>query len=390
MLLISRILLLLWLILFTHLAMAEDFARLGWPQTLNALHKQLKVKQKNFVIVISRLPSIPVDFRSEEGLKNSINSLHFQNSYHPGHVMIGWKCRIGETTFDSMLGLSGELDDQHTKLLKAGWGLTSLLATFKDGYIQTPDQLESRFQFFNDENLKSEANGEKNKISLIATALEISEDDCVHLVDEVYRFVDHPNNPAQNFSMILSPRNYEGAGCGSFVTHLLEQIPSLKPVIRLFQRTYRFPNYLFGTGAYLPTDVVVPQKIASKAINERVSEFRLLSSFWTSSRSPNIEVDTIDPELIVFWQKLFFDTYFEQNNLLKQKKSFNKQMERGLWPQVEDMNNPGYYVTRYVTINKDYDQKTEEINWHYSQLAKDSKLSYFTFSNYPGIIFEKK
>jgi hypothetical protein len=384
---------LFFFLLLAHLAPAhaEDYSNLGWPESLTGLYQQLSVTQKNYVLLVSRMPSIPVDFRSNEGLHNSINSFSFQKNFHPGHEMIGWKCRIDGAPFETMLGLSGESNDQHKGLLEDGWGLTSLLATFKDGFIQTPDELENRLKYFISENAKYAAAGDKKRITLISTVIEITEADCENLVNESFEFMNHPNNPVEKFSMVLSPEKYEGAGCGSFVAHFLERIESLKGLMPLFRRQFSLPNYLFGTGkSPLPNDVEIPEQIKKVALKKPVSKIKLISSSWTSSIDPAVNVEILDPELLVFWQKLIFETYFDQHKLSKQKKSFNKSMTRGFWEKVQDLYQPESSHNQYVTIDTNYDQRTKSINALHSRIVENKNLTYFTFLNFPGIILENK
>lgn len=374
-----------------NISRADDYSNLGWPKTLAKLYFQLNEKPKNYFILVSRVPSIPIDFRTPEGLHTSINSFSFQKNFHPGHEMIGWKCKIGDMPYESMMGLSGETRDQHLQLLEGGWGLTSLLATFKDGFLQDPNELENRFRYFAEENEKAAAAGDSKRIFLMATVLEITESDCENIVNETFEFINHPKNPVENFSMILSPANYEGAGCGSFAAHFLEKIESVKSLIPLFRRQFALPNYLFGTGTALPEGVEIPDKIARVAVKKPVSKYKLIASSWTSATSPNVNVEILDPELIVFWQKLFFDAYFDQNNWTKQKKSFNKNkaIARGVWEIVDDVFE-STKKNQYVAIDKNFDERTQSIASYHSQFIKEANLSYFTFSNFPGIILERK
>tara|TARA_B110001454_G_C12723272_1_gene436187 strand:+ start:25109 stop:26278 length:1170 start_codon:yes stop_codon:yes gene_type:complete len=371
---------------------ADDFSNLGWPQTLSKLYFQLNEKPKNYFILVSRVPSIVVDFRTPEGLRNSINSFSFQKNFHPGHEMIGWKCKIGDQPFESMMGLSGESTDQHQVLLDGGWGLGSLLATFKDGFIQAPGELENRFKYFVEENEKAAAAGDSKRIFLMATVIEITETDCENIVNETFEFFNHPNNPAENFSMILSPEKYEGAGCGSFAAHFLQRVDSVKSLVPLFRRQYDLPNYLFGTGTALPEGVEIPEKITRVALPKPVSKIKLIASSWTSAASPNVTVEILDPELIVFWQKLFFDAYFDQKNWTKQKKSFNKNksIARGVWESYEGVYHSGTKQYKYIAIDKNYDERTKSISTLHSKFIEGANLSYFTFSNFPGIILERK
>ncbi len=388
----GRFLYFLILIASFNVTYADDISNLGWPKTLSKLYFQLNEKPKNYFVLVSRMPSIAVDFRTNDGLHNSINSFSFQKNFHPGHEMIGWKCKIGTMPFESMVGLSGESDDQHKDLLDKGWGLTSLLATFKDGFLQDPNELEARFHYFAEENELAAAEGRSKRIFLIATVLEITENDCERIVNETFEFVNHINNPVQNFSMILSPARYEGAGCGSFAAHFMERIDSVKSLIPLFRRQFNLPNYLFGTGSALPEGVEIPETIKNLASKKPVSKIKLISSSWTSSASPYINVEILDPELIVFWQKLFFDAYFDQNNWTKEKKSFNKNtfITRGVWESSEDIYNQGQRNFTYVAIDRNYDERTRSIYSHQTQFIKDLNLTYFTFSNFPGIILERK
>lgn len=388
----GRLLYFLIIIASFNVTYADDISNLGWPKTLSKLYFQLNEKPKNYFLVVSRIPTIAVDFRTNEGLHNSINSFSFQKNFHPGHEMIGWKCKIGDHPYESMIGLSGESDDQHQALLDTGWGLSSLLATFKDGFLQDPNELEARFRYFVEENEKALQSGSSKRIFLIATVLEITETDCENIVNETFEFINHPNNPIQNFSMALTPNLYEGAGCGSFAAHFMERIESLKTLVPLFRRQFNLPNYLFGTGSALPEDVEIPEKIRNLALKKPVSKIKLISSSWTSAASPNINVEILDPELVVFWQKLFFEAYFDQNNWTKEKKSFNKNsgLARGVWESSEDIYNLGQRNFRYVAIDKNYDEHTRDLHSHQTQFIKDSTLTYFTFSNFPGIILERK
>ncbi|MBL7546250.1 MAG: hypothetical protein JNL11_20690 [Bdellovibrionaceae bacterium] len=377
-------------LLATVSATAQDYSQLGWPRTLTELYKQLEAKEKNFFIIISRLPSQPIDFRTNQGMHDSLNSIAFQKNYHPGHKMMGWKCRINGAPFETMLGMSGETTDQHEVLLENGWGLTSLLATFKDGFIQTPEELENRFEFFMEENKMADDEGKKRPIFLVATVIEISEVDCENLVNESFEFFSHPNNPAENFSLILSPDKYEGGGCGSFVAHFMKQITSLKPLIPFFRRQLRLPNYLFGTGTALPDDVEIPDRIKQIASPGPVSKLKLITSLWNSSTSSNLSVEILDPEHVVFWQKLFFETYFDRNSWTKEKKSFNKLVARGVWQRTEDTALSENGANVYIPIDRNYDPRLEAIYRLQSQLVENMKLTYFTFSNFPGMILEKK
>lgn len=374
-----------------NISYADDISHLGWPQIFAKLYFQLNEKPKNYFILVSRVPSIAVDFRTNEGLHNSINSFSFQKDFHPGHEIIGWKCKIGGRPFESMVGLSGESDDQHKKLLDKGWGLTSLLATFKDGFLQNPNELENRFRYFIEENEKAAAAGNPKRIFLMATVFEITENDCERIVNETFEFVNHPNNPVQKFSMILSPARYEGAGCGSFAAHFMERIENIKTLIPHLRRQFSLPYYLFGTGTSLPEGVEIPGNITRVASPRPISKIQLISSSWTAVTSPNVDVEILDPELLVFWQKLFFDAYFDQNSKAKEKKLFNKNrsIARGVWENSEDIYNQGQKNFTYMAIDKDYDSHTQNVYSHHAQFIKDSVLTYFTFSNFPGIILEK-
>lgn len=369
---------------------AQSLARMGWPESLTELYQYTQHTKKNYVLLISRLPSIVVDFRSNQGVKNSLNTLNFQKDYHPGHEMIGWTCNIHDLNYTSLIGFTGESNNQHQLLLDSGWGLTALLATFKDGYIQTPMDLQGRLEYFNQEL-------EKNPMGpmyLMATLFEITNSDCESLINEVYNYTTHENDPATNFGLLVSPGKYEGAGCGSFAIHFLEKIFSFRNLTSLFQRQLKIPYYLLAQGTELPDFVEIPEEIKKIGLHKPLSKFKLIASDWSESSRKNLLLTFIDPELILLWQKHFFYDYFKNSALKKTSpfdfSFFRKKVKRGFWQIEENYLESNQKQSKYIEVDKDFDMKTRIVSDHANQFSREKKLSLFKFFNFPGIIVENK
>lgn len=374
-------------ILFTSSLFAQSLAQMGWPKALEDVYNYTQKTRKNYVLLVSRLPTIVIDFRSNQGIKNSINSLSFQKDYHPGHKMIGWACKIKDVSYNSFIGFSGESTDQHKAMLDSGWGLTSLLAHFTDGFIQTPNDLEERFNNFNAE-FEKKPNGD---FYLIANLFEVSDSDCENIVNEVFNYTSHENEPYTKFGLLLDPRKYEGAGCGSFAIHFFEQISRFKKIANLFTRSFKIPEHLFGNGTILPEHVEIPDGIKNIQSQEPVSKFRLISSDWSEGSKKNLDMSLIDPELVILWQKQFFAEYFNQHpEHSAYKKFFTKKTKRGLWETVNNHYNGNQTQNQYIEIDKNYDERASIAVTNAQSQLQNSRLTFFKFLNFPGIIVENK
>lgn len=367
---------------------AQSLARQGWPSSLKDLYQYTQSTQKSYVLLVSRLPSITIDFRTNNGIRNSINTFNFQKDYHPGHEMIGWSCTMNGSTYTSFVGFSGESNNQSTELLNQGWGLTSLLATFTDGFVQTPKDLEERFQYFNQEFEKDP----KGPFYLMANLFEITQKDCESLIREVYRYTTHPEKPTSKFGLLVNPEKNEGAGCGSFAIHFLEKIKSFQDISNLFKRNYKLPYFLFGRGEILPDNVEIPLKIQQVSVDQKVSKLRLISYDWNPSKDLNLEATLIDPELVIFWQKKFFESYYSENNTAQEYDYtfYKKKTKRGHWELTEDIYNSNQTQSKYIEINDNYDFNTQALAKRAKSDLQGKKLKLFKFLNFPGIIVENK
>lgn len=365
---------------------AQSLARQGWPASLKELYSYTQSTQKSYVLLVSRLPSIVLDFRSNQGLRNSINTFNFQRDYHPGHEMIGWSCQMNGSTYTSFIGFSGESNNQSTELLNKGWGLTSLLATFTDGYIQTPNDLEERFQYFNEEFEKNP----KGPFYLIANLFEITTKDCESLIREVYRYTSNPEKPTTKFGLLVDPKKNEGAGCGSFAIHFFEKVKAFENISEQFKRHYKMPYYLFGKGEDLPDSVSIPESIQRITYNEKVSKVKLISYDWSPSSDLNLEAQMVDPELVIFWQKKFFEAFFKNNKKLSNfdYNFFRKKTKRGHWELIDDIYNNGQAQSKYIEIDDNYDFYTQSLAKRAINDLQGKKLIFFKFLNFPGMIVE--
>lgn len=369
----------------------QSLTQLGWPSSFAELYYRLDQNpEKNYVLVATLFPTKVIDFRSGNGMRDSVNHFNFHKDYHPGHQMIGWKCRVNGINHTSFTGFNGETKNQIRQMINSGWGLTSMLATYTDGYMEHPGHLENRFQ----ELVTEFESDSKNKQFMISTVFEIAEEDCNNLVNEIHNYASHPQAPLENFSMMAKPDEYQGAVCNSFVFHLLSQISGFESLPSQVQRNLIFPDHLFGRGQNLPENVNIPDQI--KALNKRksLSLLGLIASDWsptTAEFGKNIEMNLTDPELVIFWQKIFFQSYFDanKNSLKHERKWFKQQSRRGFWERTQSHYEPASTQT-YLEIDSKFDSMTEKLSKTALEQLRGKTLSYLKIHQFPILIIEKK
>jgi hypothetical protein len=375
----KRILLLIFL--FPLISWGQGLSQMGWPASYAELYQKLNEHpEKNYVVIATLTPTKVIDYRTGNGIRDSINHFNFQKDFHPGHQMIGWKCRLQDGEHTSLTGFNGEMSNQIRTMLGSGWGLTSLFATFTDGYIENStklsglfDRVQERFQ-----------NGESQQM-ILTTVIEISEDDCAQLVTEIYYYKDHPKLPATHFSLLARPEEFEGAVCNSFVFYLLSRTQTLGNLAELFSRNIRLPRYLFGRGKSLPQNTLLSEKLILS--NREVSGMKVLGSNWNQGGSDGISVNVVDPELVILWQKNLMNAYFKKSGDFFEAKGIEKNLSRGFWEKVEDLYS-GQSSNQYVRIDSSLDKKALQVSSNAFDVVSNKNLKFLKTKEFPILIVE--
>ena len=255
----------------------------GWGPTFKDLQPKLN-PEKNYITWAIEFPAIAYDFRSAEYFRRSIIGGP-QNTEAISHMMIAWQCHDSDgKLFRGATGFTGENSKQTMALLEEGWGLTSFFATFTDGELNTPEDIEEYF---------TDAAKENHPVAHIT--VEVSAESCQKAQAFIKSFIDHPNKPGTKFGANLRPLKFEGAGCGTFASAVLTHagvMPSLQP---LMWRTVRASKYLMGWGQDLPpkTRMKLPGDIE---LPERwVWMGRMQMEPWMAEDGPALSV--VDPEM---------------------------------------------------------------------------------------------
>ncbi len=263
----------------------------GWSRHLRpALEEAASVP--NMVALTLIEPGVVMDFRSGEHLRQSYLAKNFSPSTDVGHGIISWKCMYRGEPLSGTIGMTGENSNQVRTMVRSGWGITPFISVFTDGYLQTRRAIDRNLDDVYSRGLRTRT-----------IAVQVSELDCLRMLKFLEDFVEHPNNPQQNFGYLLDPEKFEGGGCMSFSTALFKRAGVLPEVFHdLFRRDVSAPSHLFGWDQEFPQEGPVHPFLPEWAKPKRpkhVSFYMFKMDFWDSQESPHINFKLFDPELLI-------------------------------------------------------------------------------------------
>lgn len=278
----------------------ELFRRInsGWSSSYKKVKTKLRAGS-SYLVLHSMEPKFVMDLRSADGFRASINNngLINMSSLEIGHVWMGWRCQTPEGVIEGAAAQTGEHDNQTSKMVKGGWGLSTFKSVFTDGYLQFPELLEE-IEFGNDEP------------GLHALFIEVDHAVCNKAVDFVKRYVFHPLNPRKNYGLEPKPQNFEGAGCGSFGISIAQESGLFgdSGIGELLWTTVRANKSLFGYGLESPR-LTKPYKLPGSQGSNSVplAHVPLMGGFisenWNGENSDDPTLTVMDPELLLFFMR---------------------------------------------------------------------------------------
>lgn len=354
----------------------------GWPSAFENIYTNLK-SDKNYIVILTRAPSFVIDYTTNQSIHDTMNKLDFQFKNHPGHAMIGWKCQVQGLTISSMVGMNGDTEENNKKMVNEGWGFAGVLATFHDGYIESPQDISGNINKWNQEMISGHI---KNSF-LMATIIEVTQESCQQMLYELRRLDQAPEQPLTKFGVALDLNKNEGAVCVSFVTHLLSQYNEFKSLIPNFKRNIRVPRHLFGRGSDLSPQIEIPQEIQNISPRKKISRLGLLAAIWTEGDKDDFTFELTDLELLIFWQKRMIAEHLKRQGDLNSLKIFSKKHQRSFWqttylPSFETRNDLRFF-------DENMDRQTAEILIQSRQLIQNYNSQLDQFFNFPAIILEK-
>jgi hypothetical protein len=280
----------------------RELSRLSPQELVSALntplpdsHSGLRAafgRGRSYLLLHAFEPGIPLDFRTANGFRESIenhNGLLGASGFDDiGHVFVGWSCDSGAGPVEGMAAMTGERSFQAAKMLKAGWGLTTFLATFTDGHLQPPGFL-AEYDAVMEENFDAHV-----------VAIEVSAEHCERARDFVRAYAEHPAKPARNFGLNLDPRKFEGGGCGSFGAAVLEMsgMFGTSGMASHWWRELRPNPRLLGKGLPLPENVSVSPAPGGKRKVAPASLFLGFRNSWDNPKKGGGSMKLLDPEML--------------------------------------------------------------------------------------------
>jgi hypothetical protein len=401
----------------------------GWPRAIEeGLSQQnggsLLLSDKNYILVFALTPVKPLDLRSPEHLKQTISSqlLDFQaGKASGGHFMVGWQCQSPLGVSKGMTGLSGERSGQTMKLIENGWGLNSYLATFTDGYLQTPSprlvpgMAQSEIENLENYTLQwyfNQKKDEKSNFSFIV--LEVESSQCQMARNYVENFLKHPANPQTNFGSLHDPKKFEGGGCISFADAFLNEAEAFTDILPEMWRNVSLSENVFGLGQLdlqgrptskdengdlAPIPKVSLQKKFSPKQPSYVGFNALFNMNWNIYPDEHhFSFRQMDPELFYFFFQELGRNITSETQQLIDKKQLEKYFNQSRYIQRLNFNASDSNST-FLTdkIDEEYDQeyggnakRIKEKTQHYFQSEKnDKEWKIFEFRRGFGILIGK-
>lgn len=277
----------------------------GWYDSLESLGKQLR-PDRNYIIINLVEPDHAMDMRSAELFRRSFIAPGGERGFTKpeiGHTLLAWQCRdyVGRM-HRGVTGLTGENNQQSLHMFRSGWGLSALASTFTDGALQDARDASDEF-----------AIARKSGNRVWGAIFEVDDSQCGGLYRYLNDFIFHPNQPVKKFGLMPDPAKFEGGGCGSFGTALVQHAHVLPDeTLALFRRTLTAPSSLFGWGLKLPEDTIpfLPGIATEASRPRKISLLKLVNESWEGSGAKE-SLSLIDPELFIFALRTLHRLHFE-------------------------------------------------------------------------------
>lgn len=340
-------------------------------------------RDRNYIILIKKSPQYVFDFRTADRLRRSLMTMN-TNDMDIGHAMVAWQCHNGRDVDQGATGQTGEQQGQGMQMLRSGWGLSTFMSSFRDGYLNNPEEVEE---------VIDEA-AEAKRLRFIA--FEVTGQECRKMLSFLKTFINHKNEPQRHFGLNLRPDQFEGGGCGSFAVTMLEQSGALpKPATSNIWRTLNVPTHLMGVGSKVPPYTDFYKNIP---YNQNVFGGSIMSDYWSCRPgwAPCHKLRVADPEMIIHlitgYEKAAAQLVGRRDVTLGEAGLNLKEKERRSFYIVDTMERDQRTETQL--IDSRYDRQSLAIEQSsfkdlQQRLAQGAKLRQGRLMNVNGLIIEK-
>lgn len=265
---------------------------IGWPKQLAVLDQETD-DGKNYLVIVSLLPEPAIDIESAEAFRRSLIEVAADGDESIlGHVMFGWKCNAPSGQLHGMSAMTGELNEQIFKMVNDGWGYTSMMSTFTDGYMQNTKEIEKH------EISKKIESGKR----LITLGIEVTQQECMSFYNALNAFVTHPNVPMSRFGSMTDPSQFTGGGCISTALNLFSQA-AVFPHVDNFKRFVPFKTKFIGRGFSVPNHTELPHESFWKHKKTVSFDTFVWSSWEPMPGEAVLNMHLEDPELLIVFMK---------------------------------------------------------------------------------------
>lgn len=284
-----------------------DIVGNGWPALMEPFVTKFQ-PGRSYLALIKKFPARTIDTRTPNRFKDSLG-IENVSAYHVlGHMAFGWSCAgaAGNQSGRGFASMTGEFNQQLSKMVQHGWGLNSVLATFTDGQLQDGAVLHEYFS--SAPAAPSRMKSPAAPAPSFALVVEVGDDECRQVEAFAKAFVHHPSRPWSRFGLLADPASFEGGVCGSFAITALSRSNTLGPIVSTYWRTLPVTENLIGkrTKIHLPKDTL-PYSFAEAGSSESpVGPAQLYLADWNAGKT-EVVVRFADPELTIFSFRVLAD-----------------------------------------------------------------------------------
>lgn len=274
-----------------------------------------------------------------------------------GHVQFAWYCSTQNDVYSGAAGYTGEEDDQVSKMVEQGWGLTAMLSDFNDASLEPENYVV--------EDLQTKWHNED--IGYFWMAVEVDVDQCF---ESQFFLEDFIIKSPKTFSFTKDPDKYEGGVCSSVATSFFRAANTeYQEMIDATFRSVKISRTVLGNvpSAQLPENVDLPE-FASTLPPKQINKVNLiLKNIPFNPRSNYETFDFYDPELLIFMIKRLEAEYVPGPSLMAERKVIDlnvKDSKRN--GNHFDRSQTGYrknrYSTQYTPLSKDTDASYAKVH----------------------------
>ncbi len=306
--------------------------------------------ERSYFLLMSFPPKTGLDFRTAEKLKSSLAVAGWGKT-NIGHNMIAWSCKGTDGKWHrAATGFTGENSEQSKDLILSGWGITTFVTVFTDGYL-TPTSTAAEI-----------IEKKQAKTPMRYFGLEISASQCDAVVGFTKKFAK--SKGATQFGLSGDVNKMQGGGCGSFVTAVLEKLNVFNKVTPYYWKKFKLPNRLMGMGDEIPVDTSIPESFLMSDADKKISFNRLINSTWmmTISDVSDYSLTVVDPAMVLYMIKSMDEANYALLDA-KYVEKFTKQNTLYVQRLEEDMysDHPTQKGAVYEKITANFDHRTKAI-----------------------------